>query len=180
MAISDYPLPEYMQQAVREENGRVFWLERPLSHFKDEHDWNAWNGKFAGEEAGCYDKSKNRFVIGHNDILIPRYHIVWMLYHSEWPSRLDHENRNPTDDRIENLRTCTQRQNIGNSRLSKRNKSGYKGVSWSKGMKKWLSRLGIHGKPLHLGYFDDPKKAHDAYMEAARRHFGDGFAHDGT
>ena len=41
---------------------------------------------------------------------------------------VDHINRNPYDNRVENLRWCTHQQNMGNKSLDKRNKSGTPGV----------------------------------------------------
>ena len=38
---------------------------------------------------------------------------------------IDHKNHNPLDNRKENLRVCTHRQNCANMKLSKRNTSGY-------------------------------------------------------
>jgi hypothetical protein len=31
----------------------------------------------------------------------------------------------------------------------------------------------VNGMSINLGYYSDPIKAHDAYMKAARLHFGD-------
>ncbi len=180
MSKYDFPSVDYIKQALRYDDGRLFWLERPLEHFKCWRDQKAWNAKFAGKEAGCHDKTTNRIVIGHNKMLMFRYHVVWAIHHGEWPTQnIDHENRNPLDDKIGNLRLCTQGQNVGNSTLAVTNKSGYKGVSWSLHMKKWIAGIGVNGKRKHLGYFDDPAEAHAAYMKAARERFGE-FAHDGT
>src|SRR3990167_164487 len=44
----------------------------------------------------------------------------------------DHINRDKLDNRKENLRTTTCSQNILNSKLSKKNTSGHKGVEWYK------------------------------------------------
>src|SRR4051794_35927015 len=50
---------------------------------------------------------------------------------------VDHINRDPSDNRRENLRCVTRRQNTLNRRLNSNNKSGYKGVSWNKGYSRW-------------------------------------------
>lgn len=44
------------------------------------------------------------------------------------------------------------------------------GVYWNKRAKKYLSRIRIHGKHKHLGYFDCPKEAHQAYVIAKEAH----------
>lgn len=81
---------------------------------------------------------------------------------------VDHKNGNPLDNRKENLRLCTARQNSCNRKKFTRNKSGYKGVSWHKSDKKWQARIGLGGKVLYLGNFDCPEKAYAAYCAAAQ------------
>ena len=49
---------------------------------------------------------------------------------------------------------------------AKRNLSGLKGATWNDQRKKWRARLGNKGKYLHLGYFDTPELAHEAYLNA--------------
>jgi hypothetical protein len=91
---------------------------------------------------------------------------------------VDHENQTGTDCRRSNLRLATKSQNSMNSKLSTRNKSGYKGVSWDKNSQKWIARIRIGPKYPVLGYFDDPVDAHVAYCAAAREHYGE-FANGG-
>ena len=50
---------------------------------------------------------------------------------------IDHINHNGLDNRKENLRICTNRQNSRNRKASKRNTSGIKGVSRHKLSNKW-------------------------------------------
>ena len=85
----------------------------------------------------------------------------------------DHINRNPLDNRLLNLRFCTSSENCMNRKIEIRNKSGYKGVSWNKNMKKWRARIGISNKKIVLGYFDDLKEAALAYNKAATKYFGE-------
>lgn len=39
-------------------------------------------------------------------------------------------------------------------------------------MGKWLAQISTLGKNTNLGYYDDPKEAHEAYMREARQRFG--------
>ncbi len=86
---------------------------------------------------------------------------------------IDHINGNSLDNRKENLRICTQSQNISNSKLSKRNKSGFKGVYQTKNKKKWLSLISINSKTKNLGLFSNKLEAKDAYTKAAKEYFGE-------
>lgn len=63
----------------------------------------------------------------------------------------DHINRDPLDNRIENLRWATKLQQVLNQNLTKSNTSGFKGVS--KDGKGWKAQIGYNKKVLHLGQY---------------------------
>ena len=46
-----------------------------------------------------------------------------------------------------------------NQRISKRNKSGYRGVSWKKDKNMWTIRIKVNTKYVWLGHFDDLMEA---------------------
>ena len=48
------------------------------------------------------------------------------------------------------------------------NTSGVTGVCWYKKSKKWKVNISSGGKQTHLGYFDDPKEAAEAYKKARK------------
>lgn len=85
--------------------------------------------------------------------------------------QIDHINGKRWDNRKENLRLCTNAQNQQNRRAQKSNNTGYKGVYSAKG--KYRATLAKDGIRRHLGYFTDPKKAHEAYCEAAKEIHGE-------
>lgn len=66
----------------------------------------------------------------------------------------DHINRNKLDNRMCNLRYASKHANSINTKLSKANKSGIKGVRQIKNGK-WHAYICINGKTLHLGFFDN-------------------------
>lgn len=66
---------------------------------------------------------------------------------------VDHINENKTNNMISNLRWATNGQNHMNTKLSKNNTSGIKGVSFHKPLNKWIAHIMINGKNKHLGYF---------------------------
>lgn len=90
--------------------------------------------------------------------------------------KADHINHDTLDNRRENLRKATNSQNASNGRLRSNNTSGFVGVHWDKSINKWVSRIKINGKEVHLGCFIFAKKAAFAYDEAARKLHGE-FAH---
>ena len=87
---------------------------------------------------------------------------------------VDHKNHDGLDNRRDNLRRSTHRQNIQNSR--KRVGRSFKGVSFDprKAKKPWYARISLQlGKRLLLGYFATKEEAAHAYDEAARNVFGE-------
>lgn len=86
---------------------------------------------------------------------------------------VDHINCDTLDNRRSNLRFATPLQNVANSRISKRNKSGYKGVFWNKNQNRFQSKVRVDGKYVHLGNFKDPIDAYCAYCVAAKLIYGE-------
>ncbi len=82
--------------------------------------------------------------------------------------QVDHINRNRLDNRKENLRVVTNLENHRNLPLSSHNKSGYRGVSWSKKRLKWRVTIFNNLKQEHLGYFSDIKDAAKSYDNRAK------------
>ena len=86
-------------------------------------------------------------------------------------SSIDHKNRDKTDNRKKNLRVCSQSQNLVNRGMLSNNTSGYRGVSKSHG--KWTSMLGVDGKNIYLGTFEDIVDAAKAYNDKAKELYGE-------
>lgn len=85
-------------------------------------------------------------------------------------SEIDHIDGNPCNNAFKNLRLCTHTQNSRNRHVTLA-KSGFKGVVQD-GCK-WQARITINGKPYILGSFASAELAHAAYVDAAKKHFGE-------
>jgi hypothetical protein len=96
--------------------------------------------------------------------------LAWLYVYGNFPeSFLDHVNEKPSDNRISNLRLATHQENGHNkSTPNKNNTSGFLGVIWQKPNKKWLAQIRINGKRKHLGLFNTPEEASEAYKAAKR------------
>ena len=87
--------------------------------------------------------------------------------------QIDHRNGQGCDNRRCNLRFSTQSQNCMNRNKIIGCTSKYKGVSWSKGMKKWRACIYPNYTFRHLGWFRDEHDAALAYNEAALEHYAE-------
>jgi hypothetical protein len=84
----------------------------------------------------------------------------------------DHINGNTLDNRKVNIRVCNRSLNQHNRGKQKNNISGFKGVSFHKKVHKFQTQIQHNGIKYHLGYFSDPREAHDVYLEFQDRMTG--------
>jgi hypothetical protein len=142
-------------------DGELFWLVRagryPIGH-------KAGTLRKDGY-VGVYYKGKYYFA----------HRIIWEMLRQDIPGDLviDHIDGDRSNNRIENLRLCTFRENHYNRKIPSHNKSGFKGVSWHKQKQKWVAQIKIEGRNKFLGFFDDPLEAYGAYCEKAIEYYGE-------
>jgi hypothetical protein len=97
------------------------------------------------------------------------HRLAWFYVYKVWPvDRIDHKDTILTNNWIDNLRDSTASQNACNRGKTRFNKSGYKGVYWSKPVSKWYAQIKLNGKKQTIGYFDCPIEAHRAYCNSAK------------
>jgi hypothetical protein len=126
----------------------------------------------AGDVAGTVDFDRYRKIMIRGRQY--RAHQLAWLYMTgkRWPRVIDHRDRNPSNNRWDNLRRATVSQNNANRRRHRNNACGFKGVTrteWGR----WRASIYKDGRKHHLGIFATPEEAHAAYMAAARRLFGE-------
>lgn len=109
-----------------------------------------------------------RRMIGYKGSLYQASQLAWLYMTGEWPDLLiDHKDHNKSNDQWENLRLATVQQNGFNRGKQKNNTSGYKGVSYLKGRKRWEAKIMVSGKTFHLGKYLTAVEAARAYQQAA-------------
>lgn len=88
---------------------------------------------------------------------------------------IDHRNGVKLDNRRENLRPCTHRENARNRGKTRANTTGFKGVVKHAGKqsKGFIAQIRVDNKNRYLGYFPTPELAAAAYNKAAIQHFGE-------
>ena len=91
---------------------------------------------------------------------------------------VNHKDGNGFNNRRSNLRTCNQTQNLGNSKIPKTNKTGYKGVYTTENSQKprtcpFMSKIQFQKKHIHIGYYMTAEEAARAYDQKAKELFGE-------
>lgn len=101
-------------------------------------------------------RSEAGYIIICLDGVDYRAHRLAIFYTSgKWPpEQVDHENRIRDDNRLCNLKLCTNAENSLNSSIQSNNTSGHVGVSWDKSRGKWAAEIRSKGKRERLGRFD--------------------------
>ncbi len=79
---------------------------------------------------------------------------------------VDHINHDTLDNRRENLRIVTTRENTSNQKRKPKCTSQYVGVHWHKAAQKWRAQIRSNGKCLWLGLYATELEAHEAYQAA--------------
>lgn len=177
MADRQLPSPGLLRQLLKYDStsGALTWRRRPISFFRDDARWSAgqsckrWNTRYAGKEAftatvtgyRCGRLSKRNYLA---------HRVIWAMVYDEWPvSEVDHIDRDRQNNRICNLRLATRSENAANQCMRSNNRSGFKGVTWSKVAKKWTAEISFNNKRNYLGLFETKEEAALAYKNASER-----------
>ena len=84
------------------------------------------------------------------------------------PGLVDHINQNKLDNRRDNLRSATRNQNGYNKGYTKRNTTGYKGVS--KNAYNFIAYITVNSNRIHLGSYTSAEQAALVHDMAAKKH----------
>lgn len=151
--------------------GILRWRERPDYPRK-------WNSRHAGKPAGCLVRGYIQVRLTKSGCY-PAHRLAWLLMTGEWPkNEIDHANRQPADNRFENLREATISQNLCNKAMQKNNTSGYTGVRFRSHHGKWEGRINVRGKTVWREYFDSAQEAAAARRAAIAEFHGEFAVHD--
>ena len=174
MAIKALPPVEVLRQLLRYEpdTGKLFWRERMAeTPGVNIASLAQWNGRFAGKEAFTALTPKgyrqgtvlSKHMEGHR--------VVWAIATGVWPiGEIDHEDGCRSNNRFENLRSATRRENMQNLTKQARNTSGHVGAFWSQSKQRWKSQINTETGLVFLGYFSSAEDAGAAYAAAKAIH----------
>ena len=93
-------------------------------------------------------------------ILIHQFIYYWV--YKKVVDYIDHINRDKSDNRISNLRSVSNKENMWNKDV--------KGYSWCKDRKKYRAQININGINKNLGRFNTKGEAKQAYLEAKQKY----------
>lgn len=118
-------------------------------------------GDIAGSET---DKGYLRTYVDGR--LYMNHILVWVMNYGFHPeSQIDHINHNKKDNRLENIRLVSNRENCCNRR---NHTSGYPGVDFHKKSNLWRCRIRVGKQRYSLGYFKSASSAGVAHQRAAK------------
>ena len=121
----------------------------------------------AGSKAGCTDK--DGYVLVRLDGILHKSHrLIWIMHNGDIDEnmQIDHINGIENDNRIDNLRLVSNKENNKNKTVRKGNKSGVNGVTWIKRDNKWLAQIMVDGKNIYLLRTKSKEEAIEARLNA--------------
>ena len=124
----------------------------------------------AGDIAGSRH-NKEYLCIRIDGVSYLCHRLAWLYAYGVWPiDQLDHVNGRRADNRLCNLRECSNAQNCQNVRSHRDGTSQYIGVSWNTEKRKWMAQLTVNGKRVLRKMFRTEDAAMAAYVFAKRKH----------
>ena len=139
---------------IKYEDGKV-WTWRELKS----------KSSYWREMKGCVNKGNGYRQVMINNKKYMYHRVVYFIHNQEWKihdismsNHIDHIDRNPLNNNIENLRVVTNQQNQWNQ--------DGKGYSFHKPSEKYLAQITVENKKKYLGRFVNEEDARQAYLEA--------------
>lgn len=136
-----------------------------------------WNIDFLGKYSWCLN-SDGYLIAWVNGKMQSLHRLIAKRMGLDPSKQVDHIDRNLLNNYESNLREATHSQNGMNSEIQSNNTSGVTGVCWDKRTQKWLARISVNGKRIHLDYFKHKKDEIKVRKEAELKYFGE-FANEG-
>ena len=148
---------EFLHEYFAYEDGKLFYNKKITINSRHK----------IGNEVGYSTSNKYKSVV----IFQKRYYLhrlIFLYHHGHLPKILDHIDGNILNNKIENLRSCTQQQNTFNSKHKNNSKTGIKNICWNKTKNKYEVFLSVNQKSKYFGSYNDIDYA--IFIANAMRH----------
>jgi hypothetical protein len=108
------------------DSGELRWKKREGSHPRA----RAFNTKYAGRQTGC-QSTGGYLQVRIDGRLYSVHRIIWQWMTGEWPGSygVDHKDGDPSNNKFNNLRLSSERENKTNSRRPKNNTTTFQCVA---------------------------------------------------
>ena len=143
---------------------------RALFDYRDGHLFRKSNGKHIGSLRWIKGKMYSQLQYAHKTYMTHR--VIFLWHHGYLPEVVDHINRDPSDNHIENLRAATYITNNQNACGQCNSKTGIKNVTWVPEKRAFRVALNVAKKRVHVGYFTDIDLAELTATEARDLYHG--------
>ena len=128
---------------------------------------NAWNTRYVGKEAGYNHDGYIRISLPDRSEIYA-HQIIFAIIKGFIPKEIDHKDLIKSNNKWKNLREASHSQNAANCRKRKTNKSGYKGVSWSKARGLWFMQITRNNKRFY-SYHISKEAAYQEYCRMSKK-----------
>jgi hypothetical protein len=143
MAVQDFTLTqEYLQSLFDYRDGELYWKNTIAPRAKK------------GTIAGSVHHTGYKYL-KLNGKVIANHRVIFFMHHGYLPKEIDHQDRNRSNNKIENLRAATTQQNALNRTVCNTSKSGIRGVFFNEKINKWMVQLNIDKKQKYFGSYYD-------------------------
>ena len=160
------PSQQELQEGFDYRDGNLYYKKTNTNRIK------------VGSKAGYVHTNKHidkQYVrVGFNYTMYRIHRLIWAWHGNslEPNEEIDHIDGNSLNNRIENLRPTSRKQNGENRKgANKNSKSGEKGVGLCKKARKWKARIRHNKKDIFLGYYVNKEDAIAARIAAEKKYF---------
>ena len=125
-----------------------------------------------GDVAGHLHQASGYMMVFVDGMKYREHLVIWCMLYGEWlPRKIDHEDRNRSNNRPGNLRRATESQQHQNTAVRCDNTSGERGVTFQAGA--YVARTYVDGELHYLGRHKRLEDAAAAVRHARRSIYGE-------
>ena len=162
----ELPSLEKLKKWFEYKDGHFYWIKSPVGSVRvGSRAGGIWTDQRTGRQImqmGVEGKS----YAAH------RLVYVWHGYYLKKDEEIDHIDGNSLNNSIENLRSCSKKENQENRKSCNSNsKSGHIGVTFDKPKNKWRATICHNRKKIFLGCYINIEDAIAARKESEKKYF---------